>query len=124
MALAVATAGVDKPTFRLSLPEVRLDHVYLLTDDTGILQHAVYSTPNRNHGYCTDDNARALLVATMSYRLLNDSRVLPYLERYLSFIAHAWNPKAKRFRNFMAYDRSWLDEAGTDDCFARDGQYI
>ncbi len=116
---ALLTAAAEKPTLRLSLPELRLDHMYLLTDDTGILQHAIYATPDRNHGYCTDDNARALLAAAMSYRLLNDSSVLPFLERYLSFLVHAWNGELKRFRNFMSYDRRWLDQEGTEDCLAR-----
>jgi hypothetical protein len=111
--------GAEKPRLHLSLPEVRLDHMFLLTDDTGMLQHAIYSTPDRNHGYCTDDNARALLAAVMSYRLLNDVSVLPHLERYLSFLVHAWNDELKRFRNFMSYDRRWLDEDGTEDCLAR-----
>ena len=116
---APVEVGAGKPTLRLSLPEVRLDHMFLLTDDTGMLQHAVYSTPDRNHGYCTDDNARALLAATMSYRLLSDAAVLPYLERYLSFVVHAWNDELKRFRNFMSYDRRWLDQEGTEDSLAR-----
>ena len=90
-----------------------------MTDDTGLLQHAIYSTPDRNHGYCTDDNARALLVAAMGYRLLNDSEVLPRLECYLSFLHHAWNGELRRFRNFMSYDRRWMDEDGTQDCQAR-----
>ena len=116
---APVEVGAGKPTLQLSLPEVRLDHMFLLTDDTGMLQHAVYSTPDRNHGYCTDDNARALLAATMSYRLLSDATVLPYLERYLSFVVHAWNDELKRFRNFMSYDRRWLDQEGTEDSLAR-----
>lgn len=114
-----AGAAQEKPTLRMSLPEIRLDHMYLMTDDTGILQHAVYSTPDRNHGYCTDDNSRALLVSAMSYRIVNDSTILPYLERYLSFLVHAWNDESKRFRNFMSYDRRWVDQEGTDDCLAR-----
>ncbi len=103
----------------LSLPEVRLDHLFRLSDDTGILQHATYASPDRNHGYCTDDNARALLVAAMSYRLLANADVLPYLDRYLSFLHHAWNAEHRSFRNFMAYDRTWLDEQGSEGCHSR-----
>lgn len=116
---AATEVVAKRPGLPLSLPEVRLDHLYRLTDDTGILQHATYSTPNRDHGYCTDDNARALLVAAMSFRLLNDGKVVPYMERYLSFLHHAWNNDAKRFRNFMSYDRRWLDDDGTEDVIAR-----
>ncbi len=109
----------EKPGLQLSLPDVRLDHLYRLTDGTGMLQHAIYSTPNRHHGYCTDDNSRALIVATMSYRLLRDAAVLPFLDRYLSFMHYAWNEDRKRFHNFMSYDRKWLDDEGTDDCLGR-----
>jgi glycosyltransferase involved in cell wall biosynthesis len=116
---AVETTPVEKPGLHMTLPEVKLDHLHRLSDDTGMLQHAVYATPNRNHGYCTDDNARALLVASMGYQLLRDKSVLPSLNCYLSFMHYAWNEERKRFRNFMSYDRRWLDEDGTDDCQAR-----
>jgi hypothetical protein len=104
---------------RMSLPEPRLDHLFAMTDDTGMLQHALYATPDRRHGYCSDDNARALIVATMAWSLLADERVLPYLHIYLSFLHFAHIPETGRFHNFMSYDRRWLDEHGSDDCQGR-----
>ena len=68
-----------KMLMRMSLPDRRLDHLFVMTDGTGILQHACYSTPDRNHGYCTDDNARALIVGAMAWSLFQDEEILPHL---------------------------------------------
>ena len=108
-----------KVLMRMSLPKPRLDHLFTMTDDTGMLQHALYATPDRRHGYCTDDNARALIVSAMAWRLLQEEQVLPYLHVYLSFLHFAHVPETGRFRNFMSYDRRWLEEDGSDDCQGR-----
>ncbi len=108
-----------KALMRMSLPDRRLDHLYVMSDDTGVLQHAQYSTPDRRHGYCTDDNARALIVAGMAWTLFQEDEVLPYLRTYLSFLHHAQIAETGRFRNFMSYDRRWLEEDGSDDCQGR-----
>ncbi|MFB3925014.1 MAG: hypothetical protein ACE14T_03085 [Syntrophales bacterium] len=104
----------------MSLPEIKLDHLRLLTDDTGILQHARYNVPHREHGYCTDDNSRALIAAVLSRSVLPDSHD-PGIEAvtYLSFMNHAFNEKTGRFRNFMTYDRKWLEDQGSEDSHAR-----
>ena len=102
-----------------SLPEVRLDHLQMLTDDTGMLQHACFTVPNRWHGYCTDDNARAALVAVMNWNLFKDETILPLLQTYLAFLHHALNEEEGRFRNFMSYDREWLEEIGSEDAHGR-----
>src|SRR5262249_12607867 len=47
---------------KLTLPALRLDHLRRLSDSTGIFQHATFGLPNFQEGYCTDDNARALLL--------------------------------------------------------------
>ncbi len=109
----------QKAMMRMSLPEPLLDHLFTMTDDTGMLQHALYATPDRRHGYCTDDNARALIVASMAWSLFQDERVLSRLHTYLSFLHFAHIPQTGRFRNFMAYDRHWLEEDGSDDCQGR-----
>ena len=101
------------------LPEVKVDHLRVMTDGTGMLQHAKYATPDRNHGYCTDDNARALIAASMYRALLDDESVDELIQIYLSFLLHAYDYGARRFRNFMAYDRSWLEEAGSEDSHGR-----
>ena len=91
-----------------------------ITDDCGILQHSRFGVPDRRHGYCTDDNARALSLAA---RLLNEGDVSDAVVRLAyttaAFVNHAWNADTGRFRNFMGYDRRWLDEGGSDDCCAR-----
>ncbi len=109
------------PPVRLinELPEINLQHLHTLTDDTGILQHATYSTPDRSHGYCTDDNARALIAAAMYHNLRHDDRVVPLMHVYLSFLHHAINRQSHRFRNFMTYDRRWLEQAGSEDSHGR-----
>jgi glycosyltransferase involved in cell wall biosynthesis len=102
-----------------SLPDLTLAHLRRMTDGTGMLQHAIYASPHRDHGYCTDDNARALLAGLMYYDLTHDDSVLPLIDVYLSFVHHAFNPQLRRFRNFMSYDRKWLEEVGSEDGHGR-----
>lgn len=101
-----------------TLPPLKLDHVIRLTDSTGIFQHATYSIPNYHEGYCLDDNARALLMALMAYRQLNDETVLRYIPTYLAYIYYAQNSDGT-FRNFMAFNRNFLDDVGSEDAFGR-----
>jgi glycosyltransferase involved in cell wall biosynthesis len=101
-------------------PELSLAHLEKLTDDTGIFQHATYSVPNRFEGYCVDDNARALLLTVqLESSGYGSEKVRKLQATYLSFVAHALNPANARFRNFMSYDRSWLESAGSEDSQAR-----
>ena len=102
-----------------AIPDVNLTHLQRLTDDTGILQHAIYAMPNRHHGYSTDDNCRALVCALMHYELTREDAVLTLADKYLSFIHHAFNPKQQRFRNFLSYDRRWLEDIGREDVHGR-----
>jgi hypothetical protein len=104
---------------RMSLPSVHPDHLLRMTDDTGMLQHSVYATPDRRHGYCTDDNARALIVSAMTWTLFKEEKMLAPLHVYLSFLHFAFNPETGRFRNFMSYDRRWLEDDGSDDSQGR-----
>jgi glycosyltransferase involved in cell wall biosynthesis len=100
------------------LPPLKLDHLHHLTDETGILQHAIFTIPNYREGYTTDDNARALIVSA----LLEESGIeeAAQLEtRYLAFLWYAFNEETKRFRNFMDYRRKWLEETGSDDSHGR-----
>jgi hypothetical protein len=103
------------------LPSVKLDHLYRMTDHTGLLQHAVFSVPNYGEGYATDDNARALIVAMLMEELrmtaLSESANLA--SRYLAFLWHAFNPATGRFRNFLSYERQWLEAAGSEDSHGR-----
>jgi glycosyltransferase involved in cell wall biosynthesis len=103
------------------LPEIKLDHLKALTDDTGILQHANFTIPDRNHGYCTDDNARALLVAAMGQKYLPaNGWGLNFLSgHYLGFLLYAYNEENGRFRNFMTYSRHWMEEIGSEDAHGR-----
>jgi uncharacterized protein YyaL (SSP411 family) len=94
------------------------DHIFLLTDDTGMLQHSKCSIPDPNHGYTTDDNARALIMALMLYERYKKKKYLDLVYRYSSFMLNAQNEKG-RFKNFMGYDRKWLEEEGSEDCFGR-----
>ena len=102
------------------LPRLNFKHLTRLTDDTGILQHAKYHTPNRDHGYCVDDNVRALLVVTLARQIWPDRDDLNSLaQTYLSFILHAYNGECSRFRNFMSFDRCWLEAMGSEDSHGR-----
>lgn len=103
-----------------TLPEMRLGHLCDLTDDTGILQHATFTVPNRSEGYCVDDNARALLfTAYLETESPLPERLATHQSRYLSFVQHAYNPVNGRFRNFMGYSRGWLESAGSEDSHGR-----
>ena len=118
------------PPLRMDpLPAIDLRHLFVLSDDTGILQHATRATPDLHHGYCTDDNARALIAAVMIKALPEDAwahasqpgvaDLLVVTQRYLAFLAYAYNSEGGRFRNFMLYDRSWLEKIGSEDSHAR-----
>lgn len=105
---------------KTSLPDLRLDHLLALTDDTGIVQHAKYSVPDYNHGYCADDNARALIVAVTAESVIGEEPLLQRLQkRYLAFLGYAFNEGNGHFRNFMAYDRTMHEERGSQDSCAR-----
>ena len=132
------------------LPELKLNHINTLTDDTGILQHAIFTVPNRAEGYTTDDNARALILMVLlgqpgleqggleqgdleQASLGQTGKDQPamgsagtghvmnadWVFRYLGFLEHAFNPGRKRFRNFLGYDRRWLEEQGSEDSHGR-----
>ena len=102
------------------LPTMHLDHFNEMCDDTGILQHATYSLPNRSEGYCVDDCARALLLTAF---LESAAPLTPELSlqqsRFLSFVLDAYNPQFGRFRNFMSYAREWLEPMGSEDSHGR-----
>lgn len=104
---------------QFDLPELDLRHLNILTDDTGIFQHCRYTTPDREHGYCSDDNARALIVSCMHWEQYHEEAMIPLMSRYLAFLAHALDEETGRFRNFMRYDRKWLEEAGSSDSHGR-----
>jgi len=108
-------------SYSRGLPDVKLDRLLALTDDTGMLQHAKYTVPDRAHGYCTDDNARALLVTARVQRLLPENAKLcdKLCDTYLAFLLHAFNEERGRFRNFMDYGRRWLEEVGSEDSHGR-----
>ena len=100
------------------LPPLKLDHLRHMADETGMLQHAIFTVPNYHHGYSTDDNARALMTST----LLEESGAegaFDLASRYLAFVWYAFNAETKRFRNFMNYQRQWLEDNGSDDCHGR-----
>ncbi len=100
------------------LPILKLDHLRHMTDDTGMLQHATFIVPNYNEGYSLDDNARALIVSTYLEALGNES-AMDLSIRYLAFIWYAFNTETGRFRNFMDYQRYWLEKSGSDDSQGR-----
>ena len=102
------------------LPALRLDHLYRLTDSTSIAQHARYHLPFYEEGYCTDDTARAFILTLMlTENGLTDRRLLSLTDTYAAFLNHAYSPSYRQFRNFMSYDRRWLEEVGSDDSTGR-----
>lgn len=115
-------AFATRPLAKLQgqLPQIRLDHVKRLTDSTGMFQHAIFAVPNFEHGYCTDDNARALILTVLLQELGWDEGQLGGLRStYLAFLFHAFNQETGYFRNFMSFDRRWLEENGSEDSHGR-----
>ncbi|WP_263353124.1 glycosyltransferase family 4 protein [Acidicapsa acidisoli] len=104
------------------LPALNTGHLLALTDDTGILQHAIFSVPNTREGYTTDDNARALMVSTQLDEnfIYGGNGEHPNLSRrYLAFLWLAFHSESGRFRNFLGYDRQWLENIGSEDSHGR-----
>ncbi|HSR19026.1 MAG TPA: glycosyltransferase family 4 protein [Ignavibacteriaceae bacterium] len=105
---------------RAELPEIKLDHLIRMTDSAGLLHHAIRSIPNYNEGYCTDDNARALILIVLLEEVYSDTIKIQELSgRYSAFVNYAFNRENRLFRNFMNYDRKWIESAGSDDCQGR-----
>jgi len=104
------------------LPALNPCHLLTMTDDTGILQHAIFSVPNTREGYTTDDNARALIVSVLLDEHPGYAERWKYpnlTHRYLSFLWLAFNADTGRFRNYLGYDRRWLEDVGSDDSHGR-----
>lgn len=92
--------------------------VWAMCDGTGMLQHSIGVVPDRRHGYCLDDNARALILMNLSEGVTATER-LQWSSTFASFIQYAWNPDKGAFRNFMRYDRTWCEETGSEDSYGR-----
>ncbi|WP_347271593.1 glycosyltransferase family 4 protein [Rhizorhabdus histidinilytica] len=120
---AVEAEAEDRPRTglfamkRAPLP-LQLGALLRMTDATGLLQHGIHGIPDRNHGYCIDDNARALILTCRIEK--GDRGLLDQLaSTYAAFVHHGWNPARGRFRNFMGYDRRWCEEEGSEDSNGR-----
>ena len=113
-----ATKTLDKGP--RELPQLKIDHLSRLTDSTGIFQHAVLSVPNFSEGYCTDDNARALILTVLLEKLGEHAdRIRALGTTYAAFLNHAFDPSSGRFHNFMTFDRRWADQHGSEDSHGR-----
>ncbi len=123
--MAEIRAVVAARPFRLAKPSAPLKPlkpdfaaVERMSDSTGMLQHSIYSIPDRRHGYCIDDNCRALMLMSAipdMDPILRDK----WTTIYASFVQYAWNPDERRFRNFMRFDRSWCEDVGSEDSNGR-----
>ena len=115
---SLATKTLDqKPR---ELPELKLSHLSRMTDSTGIFQHAILTVPNFSEGYCTDDNARAFILAVLLSELGEEpERLRTLATTYAAFLHHAFDLRVKRFHNHLSFDRRWLDEQGSEDCQGR-----
>jgi glycosyltransferase involved in cell wall biosynthesis len=114
----IARSNIHGPESQ-TLPPTQIGYFLSLCDDTGLLQHALHCVPDRSHGYCTDDNARALLVACSLNRPGEQPLPDSLTGRFAAFIQHAWNPDRKRFRNFLGFNRHWLEDLGSEDSHGR-----
>ena len=104
------------------LPPLKLDHLFRMSDNTGIFQHAIFNVPNYAEGYCTDDNARAFILTLLLPEMTNRVARLDVAQlasTYLAFLWDAFNQDTCRFRNFMSHRRDWLETAGSEDSHGR-----
>jgi glycosyltransferase involved in cell wall biosynthesis len=105
-----------------ALPPLKLDHLFRMSDNTGIFQHAIFNVPNYAHGYCVDDNARAfiltLLLPEMTSRVARQD-MEQLASTYLAFLWDAFDKSSCRFRNFMSHSREWLEDKGSEDSHGR-----
>ena len=102
------------------LPELKLNHLSRMTDSTGVFQHAIFGVPNFSEGYCTDDNARAFILAVLLGELGEEPEsLLSVATTSAAFLQHAFDTQSKRFHNHLSFERGWLDERGSEDCHGR-----
>ena len=102
------------------IPPLKLDHLFKMSDHTGIFQHAIYNVPNYHEGYCTDDNARAFILTVLLEELGEEAVEIERLaSSYLAFLWYAFDANTCRFRNFMNHHREWIERAGSEDSHAR-----
>src|SRR5271170_1496666 len=102
------------------LPDLKLNHLLRMTDSTGVFQHAIFGVPNFSEGYCTDDNARAFILAVLLGELEEDpDQVRTVATTCAAFLHHAFDTQTRRFHNLMSFDRRWLDDQGSEDCQGR-----
>lgn len=102
------------------LPQLQFSHLLQMTDSTGILQHATYSIPNFQEGYCLDDNARALVLTVLLEELgVDGPEILRASTTYAAFMNYAFDGTTGRYRNFLGFDRHWLEDVGSDDSVGR-----
>jgi glycosyltransferase involved in cell wall biosynthesis len=115
---SLASKTLDKKP--RELPDLKLSHLSRMTDSTGVFQHAIFSVPNFLEGYCTDDNARAFILAVLLDELGEDSEYVEALANTsAAFLHHAFNLTTQRFHNHMSFDRRWLDKQGSEDSQGR-----
>ena len=115
---AKGTPSAAETAPSIEVPEPSLGHLKKLTDDTGLCQHAKFTVPNREYGYCTDDNARAVIAMTKYYSQYPEPEALELFDTYLSFILHSQNNDGS-IRNFMNFDRTWLQDEPVSDGLGR-----
>jgi len=113
-----STLSAAETISNIEVPEPALDHLRKLTDNTGLCQHAIFTIPDRKSGYCTDDNARAVIAMARYYAQYPEPQALDLLDTYLSFIIHSQNDDGS-IRNFMKFDRTWQDNEPMNDAFGR-----
>ncbi len=118
---SVETAAVRKvENANYPMPPLKLDHLFKMSDHTGIFQHAIYNVPNYHEGYCTDDNARAFIFTVLLQEMGGPQPELDRLaSSYLAFLWYAFDANTCRFRNFMSHEREWLERTGSEDSHAR-----
>lgn len=123
-ASSVASANVERKrrnfTTESALPEWNDNHLRRMSDSTGMFQHARLHLPWFEHGYCTDDNARALIyTAEREAAEQGNDDLLLLQASYAAFLEHAFDHETRRFRNFLSFDRKWMEKQGSEDSHGR-----
>ncbi|MGB6067039.1 MAG: glycosyltransferase [Desulfomonilaceae bacterium] len=116
--LEVRSSWKQKMLPLITLPDIKLDHLVSLSDNVGLLQHACFGIPDRDHGYSTDDVGQGLAAIMTCYNQQKDEQILPLIRTYVSFLNHSQTATG-HFHNFMSYDRRFLDDLGSQDTLGR-----
>jgi len=108
-AMLLEKVSDNKIIVQYSLPPIKLDHLKLMTTNTGVIQFSKINQPDISSGYTLDDNARALVATCMYYKMTGQSEGVYEIDKYLRFIKLCQQPSGN-FLNYVDKDLKFTDQ--------------